>query len=71
MDLMALNLQRGRDHGLPSYVEYRSLCGLPELRTWRQLAGIVSSPEVRDKNKRFEIDEKASARKAVLPLSYE
>ena len=46
MDLVALNLQRGRDHGLPPYHEYRKLCGLSEIKSWRELANLVQSPEV-------------------------
>ncbi|XP_040572178.1 salivary peroxidase/catechol oxidase [Lepeophtheirus salmonis] len=46
MDLVALNIQRGRDHGIQSYVRYRRVCGLSEIRTWRDFSQVVSSPEL-------------------------
>ncbi len=46
MDLVSLNLQRGRDHGLPSYVEYRRLCGLADISDWRGLANNVQNAEL-------------------------
>ena len=33
---MAINLQRGRDHGLPSYNAYRKRCGLATLTSWNE-----------------------------------
>ena len=57
MDLVALNIQRGRDHGLPGYNNYRDLCGLPRLETFntsdpaltrtslQQMAAIYRHPE--------------------------
>ncbi|KAL1122728.1 hypothetical protein AAG570_003055 [Ranatra chinensis] len=41
LDLFALNLQRGRDHGLPPYNEWREVCGLSKVRTWQDLEPIM------------------------------
>lgn len=40
-DLLALNIQRGRDHGTPSYGTFREVCGLSKLKTWSDLNGIM------------------------------
>uniref|UniRef100_A0AAY4DGK2 Sushi domain-containing protein n=1 Tax=Denticeps clupeoides TaxID=299321 RepID=A0AAY4DGK2_9TELE len=49
LDLGALNLQRGRDHGLPGYNAWRRLCGLSEPGTESDLAGILGNPTLAQK----------------------
>lgn len=37
LDLFSLNIQRGRDHGLPTYNDARSAFGLSRVKTFKQL----------------------------------
>ncbi|KAK4874855.1 hypothetical protein RN001_014215 [Aquatica leii] len=45
VDLIALNLQRARDHGIPSYNNYRALCNLKRATSFDDLAREIP-PEV-------------------------
>lgn len=47
LDLIALNIQRGRDHGLPGYNKWREFCGLPKAESFEQLASYIN-PTVAD-----------------------
>ncbi|KAL3199555.1 hypothetical protein MRX96_001320, partial [Rhipicephalus microplus] len=42
MDLVALNIQRGRDHGIPSYNDWREYCGMARITDFSQLADIMT-----------------------------
>lgn len=41
MDLAAINIQRGRDHGLPAYTQWREPCGLTPINNWEDLERVV------------------------------
>ncbi|KAH0622040.1 hypothetical protein JD844_023951 [Phrynosoma platyrhinos] len=46
LDLASLDLQRGRDHGLPGYNDWREFCDLPLLKTERELTETIKNRKV-------------------------
>merc|ERR1719234_822167 len=47
LDLVALNIQRGREHGIPSYNRWREWCGLHPMNTWDDLLGVMANHSVK------------------------
>ncbi|CAH1108455.1 unnamed protein product [Psylliodes chrysocephalus] len=52
VDLISLNLQRARDHGIPSYNNYRALCNLKRATSFEDLAREIP-PEIISRLKRI------------------
>ncbi|XP_022170843.1 peroxidase-like isoform X2 [Myzus persicae] len=45
-DLLSVDIQRGRDVGLPSYIKMREWCGLPEICSFEELSSFVSKDDL-------------------------
>ncbi|CAK9299622.1 unnamed protein product [Gordionus sp. m RMFG-2023] len=46
MDLPALNTMRGRDHGIPGYIQYRKACGLSPVNSFIDLVGVIPNSTI-------------------------
>jgi peroxidase len=46
LDLVALNIQRGRDHGIPGSNKYREICGIGTATVWSDLHTNINPKEV-------------------------
>ncbi|KAK6621977.1 hypothetical protein RUM44_001784 [Polyplax serrata] len=46
LDLVALNIQRGRDHGIAPYNEWREVCSMPKIRSWEELTKVMDPKSV-------------------------
>nr|XP_012152649.1 PREDICTED: uncharacterized protein LOC100875470 [Megachile rotundata] len=47
MDLASINIQRGRDHGIPPYVQWREPCGLSSIKSFEDLDRVMSPSTAR------------------------
>lgn len=47
MDLVSFNMQRGREFGIPGYMEFRKFCGLPASDNFEDLLSAMPNDTVR------------------------
>lgn len=43
LDIVSIHIQRGRDHGIPSYTDMRTVCGLSNLTSFDEFANVSDS----------------------------
>lgn len=46
MDLVALNVQRARETGVPGYNDFREYCGLPRAKDFWDLTGFMANKTI-------------------------
>lgn len=66
LDLVSLNIQRGRDHGLPSYPHWRKHCRLPPVDTWAQMAEAVDPGSLEQMKKMYGVPENVDVYSGAL-----
>jgi hypothetical protein len=45
-DLPAVDIQRGRDHGVARYNDFREACGLPRAKKWEDYTDLIAEADV-------------------------
>uniref|UniRef100_A0AC35TFT8 SprT-like domain-containing protein n=1 Tax=Rhabditophanes sp. KR3021 TaxID=114890 RepID=A0AC35TFT8_9BILA len=53
-DLFAINIQRGRDHAVQPYNEYRKYCGYKPFKTWAEMVPTMSQATVNKLKKLYQ-----------------
>lgn len=53
MDAFSLDIQRSRDHGIPSYTQFRKYCGLKDIQNVQHLSKIMVEGVSLNKNFKF------------------